>query len=204
MEPIYSRRPCRVTRYRQSHIHKLTRVYPVWITSGLGRTESIFLKYCKNWVLPAAETLETWRDLETLEQFLVIWRVEGEIAVTDSPRLCSARESAWIWRKQQLKLPWLRIRNIRWTDRVGIWMWGTKCLSLCPFVVAMMFHEHSSWSISKIGSVEELECFKHALWWICLGACRALVRWQALVVFFSLSCDRSQASSRHLMHWLKW
>ena len=30
--------------------------------------------------------------------------VEDEIAVTDSPRLCSARASAWVWRVQQLEL----------------------------------------------------------------------------------------------------
>ena len=30
--------------------------------------------------------------------------------------------------------------------------------------VAMMFHEHSSWSVSESGSFKDLDCFKHALW----------------------------------------
>ena len=40
----------------------------------------------------------------SLEHTPGLWSVEGGIAVTDSPRLCSARESAWIRRVQQLEL----------------------------------------------------------------------------------------------------
>ena len=54
-----------------------------------------------------------------------------------------------------------------------------------------MFHEHSSWptvscDLLRNQSVSSMYCAES------VQACRALVRWQTLVVFLSLSCDRSQ------------
>ena len=41
--------------------------------------------------------------------------------------------------------------------------WNLKCLNPCSLAVAMMFHVNSSWTHRVFWSIEELECFKHAL-----------------------------------------
>ena len=112
-------------------------------------------------------------------------------------RLC---ESVWIRRVQQLELTWLRSRNVWWADRVGIWIWGAKCVNSCLLAVAMTFHANSSWNHSvcfgllRNYSVSSMRCSECQDRWyvfrttlngesvqLLSGTGRALVSWQAPV-----------------------